>query len=84
MAFGVVPSDLREVFWAHTLNDIRTKIRLYVGAKHAELLQHFCSMQLLMSKAFGGESDPAEQPGISKPQSLAELRQAMKLTMGQR
>lgn len=53
LVFDCVPSNQREVFWKYTLNDIRVRLKLYLGEKQSEALQTYESLVLVAGQLFG-------------------------------
>lgn len=51
--FDCAPSNRREVFWKYTLNDIKVRLKLYLGEKQSEALQTYESLVLVASQLFG-------------------------------
>lgn len=55
-AFDTVPSRLRELYWSHTLDDLRTKVRLKVGYETTVALQSYNTLASIVTAALGGKS----------------------------
>lgn len=51
--FDCLPSDIQQVYWKSTLNDLKVKLRLYLGNKQAEIVQNFQTLSTVVSLAFG-------------------------------
>lgn len=76
---GVKPSDLNQVFWSHTREDIRTVLRLKVAAEQTRITQDFQTLSTVLSYALGGKKSKGKPPS-----SLAEAEaQLMSLFGGQ-
>jgi hypothetical protein len=86
-AFDTAPSRLPIVFWAHSHNDLQTKVRLKIGHEQAKVIQDFQTMAQILSAAFGGggkSSGSAPSGDVAKPQSVEELQAAMTNVFGMR
>ncbi len=51
---------MREVYWSHSHDDLRTLVRLNSEEKVAELGQHFENLAVVVSKALGGSTEDEE------------------------
>ena len=83
IVFDTVPSKLwSELFWQITYDDIRTKIRIYVGQKQSHYLQEFQIFTKVVSMAFGGEKNKTNTEDV--PKNLNDARMKLKRMMGKR
>lgn len=73
--FDCVQSDLPEIYWRCTLNDIKVKLRLYLGKHQALIVQEYQTFALLLTQAFGGGGKKNDHNTI-RPQSKGELEAA--------
>ena len=74
LVFDVVPSELRKLYWKYTLNDIKVRLKLYLGREQALILQSYDTMALLINQAFGGTSTKeASPPKEQAAGTLAEM-----------
>ena len=69
--FDSIPSDLDQIYWRCTLNDIKVKLRLYLGSRQASFYQDFQTIAMIVSQAFGGK-----KKDVAKPQTVDELKSA--------
>lgn len=88
MVFDCVPSDIKQVYWKFTLNDLRVKMRLYLGEKQAGIVQNYQSLSLVVSQAMGGKSkssasraNPSNEEALV-PQTKNELLASFKGVFG--
>lgn len=80
LAFDEVPSNLLKVYWKVTREDIKVKLRLYLGQRHALILQDYQSMALVASNALGGGSKVQDEEDA--PQTWAEAQMAFQSVFG--
>ena len=69
-----MPSDLTQIYWRCTLNDIRVKLRLYIGYEQSLIFQQYQTMALILSQAFGGE----KKKQVHEPKTKDELEMAFR------
>lgn len=70
------------MFWKYTLNDIRVKLRLYLGEKQSEAVQNYESLALIASEIFGGKKGTTPKGGLKVAQTEAEIMAGMKDIFG--
>lgn len=70
------------MFWKYTLNDIRVKLRLYLGEKQSEAVQNYESLALVASEIFGGKKGARPQGDRKVAQTEAEIMAGMKDIFG--
>jgi len=80
LVFDCVPSNILQVYWKNTLNDIKVKLRLYLGQRQAEIVQDLQNMSIVASRLFGGEK--SDKGDAIKPQTKAEMENAFKSVFG--
>lgn len=77
--FDCLPSEVREVYWKCTLNDLKVKLRLYLGEKQASIVQDFQTLAKIVSEAFGsGKKDEK----VEVPQTEAQMKAAFNSVFG--
>jgi len=76
--FDSVPSELSQIYWRYTLNDIKVKLRLYVGHTQASIVQDFQTMAIIVSQAFGG----GKKKEVYEPKTKADLELAFGSVFG--
>jgi hypothetical protein len=60
-----------------TYDDIKTRIKLYLGERQALIVQEFQTLSEVVKLAFGGDEKSkkeAERAKIPQPKSMAEMR----------
>tara|TARA_R110002074_G_scaffold399908_1_gene594104 strand:+ start:661 stop:939 length:279 start_codon:yes stop_codon:yes gene_type:complete len=62
LVFKTTPSNLSEVFWQYTLEDIKMSLRLYLGERQSEAVQYYESLLLVAGKLFGSEDKGSRAP----------------------
>lgn len=71
----VRPSDITEVYWSHTLHDLKTMMRIRTEYELANSFQLFESLRLAINEALGGTEGGTPQQ--EKPlETYAELERA--------
>lgn len=86
--FDCVPSDIQEVYWKYTHNDIKVKLRLHLGKEQAHIAQDFQTIALIVSQAFGdgkkpkGSSKSGSKPDVFEPSTAEEMRTAFNSVFG--
>jgi hypothetical protein len=75
VVFDAIPSELPQIYWRCSLNDIRVKLRLYIGYEQSQVFQQFQTMALLLSQAFGGKKKDKE---VAQPKTKDELELAFR------
>ena len=75
VVFDTIPSELNQIYWRCTLNDIRVKLRLYIGHEQSLIFQQYQTMALILSQAFGGEK---KNKDVVKPATKDELEMAFR------
>lgn len=76
LAFDTVPSDLQKVFWKITRNDLKVKLRLYLGERYAQALQDYQTLAIVASNALGGgkkSTNDFSEEDIPKTRLEAEM-----------
>jgi hypothetical protein len=71
LTLGVRPSALPEVYWSHTLNDLKVMVKLRMEYDLANANQGFENLILTASKIFGGSSKTSTTRTFT-PQSADE------------
>jgi hypothetical protein len=66
------------VFWDVTLNDIKVKVKLYIGQQQAQIVQQFQTLEKVVSLAFG----PGEKEKPKEVQSKDELKTKFSAVFG--
>lgn len=67
-------------FWQITYEDIRQKIRVYVGHQQSLISQNYQNLMEMMTQAFGGESESSGStipPGTKVVETEADLQAFM-------
>lgn len=85
VAFDCVPSNLQKVYWKFTRNDIRVKLRLYLGERQAHILQDYQSLALIVSQALGGSKAKGGRSSSEDkevPRTKQEMEAAFKSVFG--
>jgi hypothetical protein len=83
LAFDTIPSDITRVFWKVTRNDIRVKVRLYLGERYARIIQDYQSYSLATSYIFGGKSKKRSSVNDEDiPKTAAQAKMAFKSVFG--
>jgi hypothetical protein len=77
--FDSVPSELDQIYWRFTLNDIKVKLRLHLGHQQALIVQEFQTIALIVGQAFGSKKNKAK---VSEPSSAEELQAAFGSVFG--
>ena len=77
--FNSVPSELDQIYWRFTLNDIKMKLRLHMGHHQALIVQEFQTIASIVGQAFGGKSNKAK---VVQPSSAEELQAAFGSVFG--
>lgn len=74
--FDCVPSSLPEVYWRFTRNDLKVKLRLFLGERQARILQDYQNLALVASQALGGskKGDTDSEIPKTKEQIQAAFR----------
>lgn len=86
--FDCVPSDIQEVYWKYTQNDIKVKLRLHLANEQAHITQDFQTIALIVSQAFGdgkkskGTKGGGRQSDAFEPTTAEEMRTAFKNVFG--
>ncbi|HYG34258.1 MAG TPA: hypothetical protein VEC99_05715 [Clostridia bacterium] len=65
------------MFWEISYEDIKTRVRLYMGERQALISQEFQTLAQVVKMAFGSDEKAkkeAELANIPKPKSAGELR----------
>lgn len=62
LVFDLVPSQLPRMYWQYSLNDIKVKLKLYLGRQQALIMQQYDTLALLINQAFGSSSSSGK-PG---------------------
>jgi len=85
LAFDCLPSNLQEVYWSFTLEDLKVKLRLYVGERQASILQEFQSLSLVAAQAVGGNSKGSKSNSnhdVVVPKTAQEMQGAFMSVFG--
>lgn len=73
MAFNTVPTHFHwYTSWEVTYADVKTKIRLHIGERQAQIVQNFQSFMKVATLALGGGGKPKEK--IYEPKSFVDLQ----------
>lgn len=82
--FDCPPSNLPEVYWKFTRNDLKVKLRLYLGERQAQILQNYQSLGLVVSQALGGSKGKQDKfhTDAEVPRTKEEMLQAFKSVLG--
>jgi hypothetical protein len=81
-AFGLVPSELDDLFERVSYRDLKTKIRLRAEEKTADTMQAFETLAIVVSKALGGGDKDSVENAAPAPQTADELERAMARVLG--
>lgn len=69
------------MYWVYTLDDLKTKTRLFLSDKQAQAAQDFQNLALVARQLFGGKSDkPTEE--IEVPKNIHEMKSAFNKVFG--
>jgi hypothetical protein len=60
-AFEVTPIELPEIYWSHSLEEIRVYSRLRLSWFQAQAFQQHQVMRIIMEQAFGSSKETASQ-----------------------
>jgi len=63
MVFDCVPSDIRQVYWQYTQNDLRVRIRLYLGQRQAGIVQSYQTLAKVAGDLFSDNKRPSADTG---------------------
>lgn len=81
--FDCLPSDIRQVYWKCTRNDLKVKLRLYLGQQQAHIVQSHEVLATVVSQAFGGgKSRKAPEDEAPAPKTQVEMHNAFKDVFG--
>lgn len=76
-AFDVTPAVLPEIYWSHTLNEIREYARLRLSWFQAQAFQQHEVMRIIVKQAFGSggkdNSNVKELVPQSKEEAMMQL-----------
>lgn len=79
LVFDSIPSDLDQIYWRCTLNDIKVKLRLYLSSRQAAFVQDYQTIALIVGQAFGSKKNKVD---AVKPQTAEELKAAFGSVFG--
>lgn len=83
IAFDCLPSDIEQVYWKYTENDINLRLRLYLAERQATFVQDFQNIAIIAGKMFGSSTKgSAKNPDTVVPQTEAEAIAAFKSVFG--
>lgn len=74
-AFEVTPTQLPEILWSHTLEEIQTYSRLKLSWFQAQAFQQHQVMRIIMEQAFGSSKNSATE-GVPKTKDEAKMQLA--------
>lgn len=77
--FDSVPSELDQIYWRFTLNDIKVKLRLHLGHQQALVIQEYQTIAMIVGQAFGGKKNKSN---VVKPETAEELNAAFGSVFG--
>ena len=78
--FDSIPSELDEIYWRCTLNDIKVKLRLHLSRQQALIYQDYQTLALIVGQAFG--SSGKSKANVQKPGTVEELKAAFGSVFG--
>jgi hypothetical protein len=95
-AFNEVPSRLPTLYWSHSLDDLRFKVRIKIGETTTHALQDYNALALVVSAALGGgANDKSKGKGVDMnkpldkqfdqvfvPKNEQELQMALNAVLG--
>lgn len=78
-----MPSELDDLYARVSYRDLKTKIRLRVEEKSADVMQAYETLAIVVSKALGGGKSSSDAPAGPAPKTAAELEAALAKAFGQ-
>ncbi|WP_152613160.1 hypothetical protein [Inquilinus limosus] len=73
------PSSISEVYWSHSLRDLRTLTKITYGFHAAQVVQQYETFASVVSAALGGKKKKTEAPQYN---SVQEAQLALARVLG--
>jgi len=70
--FGVVESDLEDIYWTYARREIETKLQLKLGEQSAVLMCHHASLVLTVNALFSDKKAEGPQSAMAGAKNLGE------------
>ena len=80
MSFDILPSQLLELYWRVSYQDIRYKIKIVISEKLAGHTQNFENLIVAIDRVFNGSEESSSEPK-AKPAQTWEQAQAAALAV---
>lgn len=71
-----MPSNLPTLYWKYSFNDVKTKLKLYLGREQALVIQSYDTLALLVEQAFGDGKPSTPEPAVRVASTLTEMQAA--------